>query len=64
MEEMDIIAILLAIAGFACVVLAVGFVLFLLFEDFFRKLFKMKKNDGTLGGPRTNSSPEKSDKKE
>ena len=37
MNEMDVIAILLGIAGFVCVAFAVGFVLFLTFEDFFRK---------------------------
>ena len=62
MDQMEIISYLLALAGFFCVVLAVGFVLFLIFEDFFRKVFKMKKNDGTLGGHSTNSNDSSSKK--
>ncbi len=64
MNEMDVIAILLGIAGFVCVAFAVGFVLFLTFEDFFRKVFKMKKNDGTLGCPRTSAAPAKAENKD
>ena len=64
MNEMDFIAILLGIAGFVCVAFAVGFVIFLIFEDFFRRVFKMKKNNGSLGGFSAVSDDESSRKKD
>ena len=64
MDSMEIISYLLAFAGFLCVLFAVGFVIFLIFEDFFRKVFKMKKNNGSLGGFSAVSDDESSKKKD
>ncbi|MBP5639882.1 MAG: hypothetical protein J6X55_10410 [Victivallales bacterium] len=63
MDSMDVIAILLALAGFVCVVFAVGFVIFLIFEDFFRKVFKMKKKDDFFNRSSTFLTTDEPDKK-